>query len=241
MKSLNCPTCGAALSASAAKLDIAVCEFCGTSFRLAKTLTPEPDMGDLLLGADFSKNVLPGWGMINEDKLTFHKGPPAELRGKFQPQTSAYYVLKSSGFLDNFDASCTIRFFEGSEEWIRAGCYFRRTAEGGYGIMVSAQASYTFGHVIKDEKEGLLFHKILPWTHHSALRPGMKEFNRLRVICNGSSFRIYLNGVLATSFQDERFKMGTFFLAAEPSQKSGMEVGFSDLQVREIPRGADSG
>jgi hypothetical protein len=45
-----------------------------------------------------------------------------------------------------------------------------------------------------------------------------------------------LNGVLATSFQDERFKMGKFYLAAEPSEKSSMEVGFSDLQVREVPK-----
>jgi len=56
------------------------------------------------------------------------------------------------------------------------------------------------------------------------------------VICNGDNFRIYLNGVLATSFQDDRFKMGKFYLAAEPSEKSSMEVGFSDLQVREVPR-----
>ncbi|MBK7451441.1 MAG: hypothetical protein IPJ47_19340 [Anaerolineales bacterium] len=193
-------------------------------------------MGDLLLGTDFSKKVMPGWEMVNEDKLTFHKGPPAELRGKFSPQVNSYYVLKSSGFLDNFDASATIRFFEGEREWIRAGFFFRHSAEGGYGIMVSVQSSYTFGYVAKDEKGELIFYKIMPWATHSALRSGNNEFNRLRVICNGSNFRIYLNGVLATSFQDERFKMGKFYLAAEPSDKSSMEVGFSDLQVREVPR-----
>lgn len=236
MSALNCPNCGAALPPSAAKADIAVCDFCGTSFRLPKTLTPEPDMGDLLLGTDFSKKVMPGWEMVNEDKLTFHKGPPAELRGKFSPQVNSYYVLKSSGFLDNFDASATIRFFEGEREWIRAGFFFRHSTEGGYGVMVSVQSSYTFGYVAKDEKGELIFYKIMPWATHSALRSGNNEFNRLRVICNGSNFRIYLNGVLATSFQDERFKMGKFYLAAEPSDKSSMEVGFSDLQVREVPR-----
>lgn len=236
MRAMNCPNCGAALSATALKADVATCEFCGTSFRLAKTLTPEPDMGDLLLGADFSQKTMPGWETVNEDKLTFHKGPPAELRGKFLPQFNSYYMLKSSGFLDNFDVSATIRFFEGEKEWIRAGYFFRHTTEGGYGVMVSVQASYTFGYVAKDEKGELLFYKIMPWSWHTALRPGMDVFNRLRVICNGSNFRIYLNGVLATSFQDERFKMGKFYLAAEPSEKSSMEVGFSDLQVREVPK-----
>lgn len=236
MKALNCPNCGAALPASAAQSDIVVCEFCGTSFRLPKTLTPEPDMGDLLLGADFSKKTMPGWETVNADMLTFHKGPPTELRGKFKPQFNSYYLLQSSGFLDNFDASATIRFLEGEKEWIRAGFFFRHTTEGGYGVMVSAQASYMFGYVAKDKKGELLFYKMMPWAYHTALRLGMNEFNRLRVLCNGSSFRIYLNGVLATSFQDDRFKMGKFYLAAEPSEKSSIEVGFSDLQVREAPR-----
>ncbi|MBN8579691.1 MAG: DUF1080 domain-containing protein [Anaerolineae bacterium] len=236
MKALNCPNCGAALPARSLKDDIASCEFCGISFRIPKSLTPEPDMGDLLLGADFSQRINPGWELVNEDKLSFHKGPPAELRGKFKPQVNSYYALKSSGFLDNFDVSATIRFLDGDKEWIRAGFFFRHTTEGGYGIMVSVQASYTFGYVAKDEKGELLFYKIMPWAYHTALRSGNNEFNRLRVICNGDNFRIYLNGVLATSFQDDRFKMGKFYLAAEPSEKSSMEVGFSDLQVREVPR-----
>ncbi|MBI3168300.1 MAG: DUF1080 domain-containing protein [Chloroflexi bacterium] len=236
MKALNCPNCGAALPASVAKSDVAVCEFCGTSFRLPKTLTPEPDMGDLLLGADFSQKTIPGWETVNTDMLSFHNGPPAELRGKFKPQFNSYFMLKSSGFLDNFDASVTMRFFDGNKEWINAGCFFRHTPEGSYGVMVSAQASYTFGYVARDEKGESLFYKIMPWSYHTALRPGMDAFNRLRVICNGGNFRIYLNGVLATSFQDERFKMGRFYLAAEPSEKSSVEVGFSDLQIRETPR-----
>ena len=236
MKALNCPNCGAALPARSLKDDIAACEFCGTSFRIPKSLTPEPDMGDLLLGADFSQRINPGWELVNEDKLSFHKGPPAELRGKFKPQVNSYYAVKSSGFLDNIDVSATIRFLDGDKEWIRAGFFFRHTTEGGYGIMVSVQASYTFGYVAKDEKGELLFYKIMPWAYHTALRPGNNGLNRLRVICNGDNFRIYLNGVLATSFQDDKFKMGKFYLAAEPSEKSSMEVGFSDLQVREVPR-----
>ncbi|NWF63136.1 MAG: hypothetical protein HXY38_02415 [Chloroflexi bacterium] len=236
MRAHNCPNCGAALPARMLKNEIAVCEFCGTSFRIPKTLTPEPDMGDLLLGADFSQQTMPGWETVNDDMLSLHKGSPAELRGAFKPQLSSYYLLKSSGFLDNFDVSSTIRFFGGDKEWIRAGYFFRHTSEGGYGVMISAQATYMFGYVAKDEKGELLFYTVMPWTWHIALRPGMNVFNRLRVICNGSGFRIYLNGALASSFQDERFKMGKLYLAAEPSEKSSIEVGFSDLQVREAPK-----
>jgi ribosomal protein L37AE/L43A len=72
MNALTCPNCGAALPVSAAKAEIAVCEFCGTSFRMPKTLTPEPDMGDLLLGADFTQKTMPGWETVNDDMLSSH-------------------------------------------------------------------------------------------------------------------------------------------------------------------------
>lgn len=236
MNALNCPNCGAALPAHSAKMDIATCDFCGTSFRLAKTLTPQPDMGDLLLGADFGNKIMPGWEAVNEGNLTFHKGSPSELRGKFKPQTNSYYVLKSSGLLDNFDISVNIKFTEGDKEWIRAGIYARFSPEGGYGFLVSAQASFTFGTFAKDEKGELLFYKLMAWSYHTALRSSMNENNRLRVICNEENFRVYLNGVLAASFKDEKFKMGRLYLAAEPSNKSTIGVVFSDLQLREVPQ-----
>ena len=191
-------------------------------------------MGDLLLGADFSNRVMPGWEPMNEDKLSFHGGSTPELHCKFQPHTNSYYALKSSGPLDDFDVSVSIRFTEGEKEWIRAGIYARFSPEGGYGFMVSAQASYTFGYFSKDEKGELVFTKLMAWSTHTALRSGLGQTNRLRVICNGENFRVYLNGVLATSFKDEKYKIGRLYLAAEPSKNSVIGVVFSDLQLREV-------
>ncbi len=236
MNALNCPNCGAAMPAYSAKAEVVSCDFCGTSFRLSNTFTPEPDMGDLLLGADFGNRIMPGWEVVNEDKLTFHKGSPSELRGRFAPQVNSYYALKSSGLLDNFDASVSIKFTEGDKEWIRAGFYTRFTPAGGYGFMVSAQASYVFGSFVKDEKGELVFQKMMAWAYHSALKPGLNINNRLRVMCNGDSFRVYLNGVLAGSFKDSKFALGKLHLAVEPSAKSTMEIAFSDLQLREVPK-----
>ncbi|MBK8619624.1 MAG: hypothetical protein IPN96_21565 [Anaerolineales bacterium] len=234
MRALNCPNCGAALPARIIKMDVATCEFCGTSFRIAKSLTPEPDMGDLLLGADFGDKIMPGWEAMNEDRLSFHKGSTPELHCRFEPHPNSYYVLRSSGLLDNFDISVNIKLTEGEREWIRAGVYTRFSPEGGYGFLVSAQASYTFGYFAKDEKGELAFFKLMAWTTHTALRSGVNETNRLRVICNEENFRVYLNGVLAASFKDEKFKMGKLYLAAEPSEKSVIGVVFSDLQLREV-------
>jgi hypothetical protein len=65
MKSLNYPNCGAALAEKNIKSDIASCEYCGTTFRIPKTYSPEPDMGDLILGADFKSEMMPGWEIFN--------------------------------------------------------------------------------------------------------------------------------------------------------------------------------
>lgn len=236
MQALNCPNCGAAIPERAIKAsDLVMCEFCGTSFRVPKTFTPEPDMGDLMLGADFGSKVMPGWEVINENLLTFHKGRPSELRGMYNPSPNTYYVLKSSGFLDDFDASINIKFTDGDREIIRAGFYPRYTPEtGGYVVFVSAQASYTIGYYVKGANNELTWETLMAWAYHTALRDGMNETNRLRVICNGERFSVYLNGVLATSFKDDRYKKGKLFVAVAPTEKSNLGVTFSDLQLREV-------
>lgn len=237
MKSLNCPNCGAALPAQAIKFDIATCEFCGTSFRISSTLTPQPDMGDLLLGADFSDKHMPGWEVLNADKLTFLNGDQPEMYGVFKPDaTKSHYVLKSSGFLDDFDASVSIKFTHGTLDKTRAGFYLRFTDDGGFGFLISAQSSYTYGIFTKDSENKLVWQKILAWTSHTALKYGFNVSNRLRVICDRDRFRVYLNGVLATSFKDSRFQAGTFYLTVDPGA-DGLDGGFafSDLQVREVP------
>jgi len=194
-------------------------------------------MGNLLLGADFSHKVMPGWEVLNEDKTTFHKAEPPELRGTFPPKTAgAYYMLRSSGLLDDFDVSVSIKFTSGSKEDVRAGIYPRLSNDGGYGFLISVQASYTFGFFEKDEKDGMLsWKRLLPWTSHTALREGFNESNRLRVICNHDSFRVYLNGVFAGSFRDNQFSVGRVYLSVDPGEKQHGRFTFSDLQVREAP------
>lgn len=235
MKALNCPNCGASLPEKAIKAsDLVACEFCGTTFRISKTLTPEPDMGDLMLGADFSNKVIPGWEVMNEELLTFHKGNPAELRGKYKSNTKSYYVLRSSGFLDDFDASINMKFTDGVKDLIRAGFYLRFTPDGGgYAVLVSAIGSYTIGYYVKGQNNELVWEDLITWSNHTALKKGLNETNRLRVICYKEKFQVYLNGILATSFKDERFKRGRLYVAVVPSDKSNLDITFSDLQLRE--------
>ncbi len=232
---LNCPNCGAALPRSSSRADVVTCEYCNTTFRVPKSLTPEPDMGDLLLGADFSRKPILGWQFQNEDKITLAASPAPELRVKFGASDLVHYMLQTSGVFDNLDASVTVRFLAGEVGWIRVALFLRYTpGPGGYGFFISAQGTYMFGYYEKPADSDLAWRTIMDWTSHAALRSGLEQPNRLRVVANGKRIQVYLNGVMATSFQDTRFEVGQVRLAVEPSGKSAAEVAFSDLQLREV-------
>lgn len=233
--SLNCPNCGASLPSASRLSGVVRCDYCGTSFRVPETLTPEPDMGDLLLGADFSRKPIPSWQFQNEEKITLVPGPTPELRVRFEKSNLVHYVLFSSGVFDNVDASVTLRYLSGDPKWIRAGLFLRYTPSmGGYGFFVSAQATYMFGYYTKPANSDLVWTTGIDWAANASLRAGPGQSNRLRVLLKGNRIQVYLNGVLTSSFTDGRFDVGQVRLAVEPSENSNVEVAFSDLQIREI-------
>ncbi len=47
---------------------------------------------------------------------------------------------------------------------------------------------------------------------------------------------VRLQGTLATSLKDNRYKMGKLFVVAEPNGETNLGIAFSDLQVREIAK-----
>jgi hypothetical protein len=232
---LICPNCGAPLPASAASQDVVTCQYCNITFRIPKSFTPEPDMGNLILGADFRQDNLPGWDFPNRDKVQFINGTSPELHFNYPAKNGLWYALNSSGFYDDVDASVSIRFYAGNEDIIDAGLVLRyRKTLGSYCILISPLGTYVVGSYEKGTGEGLEWKAITSWTKHTALRKGLNQINRLRVIIKGNRLRVYLNGVMATSLRDDRFKEGEIQLAAEASDKSSVEVGYSDLQIREV-------
>jgi len=233
----NCPNCGATLPASAFSSEVVTCQYCNTTFRMSRTPTPEPDMGNLVLAADFNQDPIPGWGFPNKDKVELIKGAVPELRARFPPQGGLYYPLNSSGYFDNIDASVSIQFYEGNLDTIDAGLVLRyRKDVGSYCVLITPLGTYTLGMYQKGTStDGAMDWKtIMTWTRHSAIRKGLNQVNRLRVIANGDRLRIYLNGVLATSIHDDHFDEGEVLLAIEGGEKSAIDVGFTDLQLREV-------
>jgi hypothetical protein len=234
MDQLICPNCGAALPVAAAIAEIVTCQYCNVTFRIPHTLTPEPDMGNLVLGADFRSESIPGWGFPNKDKITLLNSTPPELRFKFKPESGVLYALNSSGYFDDIDVSASIQFYEGSVDYIDAGIMLRyRKDIGGYMVLIDPAGRYTLAYYEKGT-DALVWKYILNWTKHSALKPGLYQINRIRFIANKDHLQVYLNGVLATSIHDSIHKEGEVLLAAEATDKSSIDVGFTNLQLREV-------
>ncbi len=237
LNALICPNCGGVLPPPAPGMAVVTCQFCGTTFSVAKSLTPEADMGNLLLGADFSRKPIEGWGFPNEDTVQLSGGSRPELRAKFPAGPTLYYALNSSGFFDDIDASVSFTFYSGNLQDLDAGLSVRyRKGIGSYTALVSPLGTYAVGYYHPGTGDGMDWTSILNWTKHSAIKQGLNQVNRLRVIISSDHLRVYLNGVLATSLHDGRFDEGEVLLCSEPGGHSEGEVGFSDLQLRDVVR-----
>lgn len=234
MDQMICPNCGAALHSSVAYADVVTCQYCNVTFRIPRSFTPEPDLGNLILGADFRQEPIPGWGFPNKDNVQLASGTSPELRFKYPAKKGLWYALHSSGFFDDVDSSVTIRFYDGNMDDIDAGIMLRyRKDIGGYMVLISPLGTYTLSYYEKGADNNLTWKYLLHWTKHTALKPGLDQVNRVRFIARKDHLRIYLNGVLATSIHDALHKEGEVQLVAEASDRSPVEVGFTDLQLRE--------
>lgn len=231
LHAVSCPNCGASIPGYAVPRSVIVCDYCNSAFRTSGSPTPQPEIGDLLLGADFSDPNVPGWLLSTPEKLTFVPGTPPELRVNFEPSKLIHPIIRTPGYFSDLDVSVTICFLEGKWDYISAGFEIRSCDDGDYIFRISAQGTFQIG-AHKGTEWG---DTLLNWRSHPALRPQQGEPNRLRVIARGSQLRLYLNGVLASSLNDERYKAGTVRLVVSPSENSNLVLSLRDLQLREAP------
>lgn len=244
LEPIHCPNCGASVVFTSPNNDIVICEYCNSSFRVPTTFTPQPDMGDLLLGADFTQLPPVGWRLLNDKAVAQTHNPNGlpELVGKFQSSEQVHYILHSSGIFDDFDISVNVRCIAGELKYSRGGLVVRYNAtHGGYIVFISVQSTYMVGWYERKDDKLVWGGELIDWTAHHALRGGFGETNRLRVVMCGNQMRVYLNGVMACSLRDQRHRSGQIRLGVEPSKHGGIEWGFSDLQLREVPPGSPCG
>jgi len=233
LQSLACPNCGSPLPEGAVPGSLVRCPACGSTFNLPVSLTPEPELGSLLLGADFNGPDIPGWHVYAwETPATFEnfEGIP-EWRVTLAPEPNHLtdFLLNTPGPLDDFDVCVSLRFLKGDEKDFFAGLDLRVSEDGYYSVVIDNTQHFRVAWFDKKVWGGYL----VEWTVHPSLRAGMEQRNTLRVSLHNTQMRIYLNGVLATSLHDGRFSNGKIRLIAA-SYDQEMIVAASNLQVREV-------
>ena len=104
----------------------------------------------------------------------------------------------------------------------------------GYFFFISGDGYYTISRV-----EGGSFTHIVDWEESSAIRKG-SAVNHLRVVCDGPSLILFVNGQMVTSIRDEQFREGDIALTATTYEENQRTVvHFDNLVVRQpSPGGA---
>ncbi len=230
--SLDCVSCGGSLMGLFYRGEIAQCSHCKRSFRVPVTMTPEPDLGDLILGADFSEPIQLGWARSKE--MTFEPGggdpPRLAVREPTQPSSVIRSAIWTPAHFDDFDLSCSFRLDQGTDD-CSIGFRFRQSTEGGYGVRISPRGTFS----VCFQKPGYAWGGwIITWAEHNAVCQGFGVTNRLRVVCNLDRIRVYINGVLATSLRDTQFRSGKAEVVVN-GDKSDLLFSLADLQLREPP------
>lgn len=229
----GCPSCGERRDVRLVGGDVHRCERCGASFRRSSSGGPEHAVGDLLVGTDLGDRRLVGWSVSKPEVVRFDS-VEHELVARVPGSPNSAEILRSSGYFADLDVGVTFRFIDAdvTDKWSGIGLSLRWRNDGrgtcDYLFEVRASGRYAVFRFREGKSESLV-----PLIEHAALRVGVGERNRLRVVADGPSLRVFLNGVLASSVRDEVWTQGRIRLVVTPPDASTVEVGFAELEIRE--------
>lgn len=95
------------------------------------------------------------------------------------------------------------------------GYYFLISGDGYYAIAKGTDTGYDW---------------LVDFTESSAIKQGYTT-NRIRVVCDGSNLRLYVNGQLVGEASDTEFSSGDIALTATSYENEPVEVRFDNLVV----------
>lgn len=111
--------------------------------------------------------------------------------------------------------------------------------DNAYGVMCRVQANGYDGYILRISGDGFSsIHKVVDgspevlvdWSESEPIRQG-NAMNRLRVVCDGSTLALFVNGELAAEASDTSFTEGDIALTATTYEDEATEVHFDNLVV----------
>jgi len=192
------------------------------------TEAPMPKAGDTLLSESFDNNDNE-WGLFEEDGYSAQIQDGQMVMKFMEPDYYSYSLPKGNNF-SNVDISFDVVVQEGAQDnaWFGAMC--RYTDESNYyDFNVDGDGYYGLWKVVNGETE-----TIIDWTESTAIKPGIGETNRIRVICSDSALELYANDQLVFSKQDTTLTAGKFSLQAGRYEEDDalVSVAFDNLEVK---------
>jgi hypothetical protein len=188
--------------------------------------TPTPD--GVLLEDDFSTERN-GWlsEVTDKDEKGYEGG---EFRiAVYDPEYSTWGYPEPPLDLADFVAEVDARRVSGP-------------LENEYGVMVRYQQGiddfYLFaisssGSYVVEKYVGGEWQTLVEWTESPVIQSGDAS-NRLRVTCQGSKMRFFVNGEQLTQIEDTSFRSGNIGLLVSTLDKGGAVVAFDNLRVRAL-------
>jgi hypothetical protein len=107
------------------------------------------------------------------------------------------------------------------------GVVCREQGDGnGYYLLASGDGYYT---ILKAEDGE--YTTLVDWTESSAIRKG-NATNHIRVICDGSTLALFINGQRMATAEDSMYTTGDISLTATTYEAEPTEIHFDNLVVR---------
>jgi hypothetical protein len=98
---------------------------------------------------------------------------------------------------NNFAYQIDVRRKQGNPD-ASQGMIFRLDPDGNFYVFAVASSGYYSAYKF-DSRNGV---QLIPWTATPAIKQGIKEWNTMKVVCNGPGIDFYVNDTLLKQFKD---------------------------------------
>ena len=174
----------------------------------------------------FNGKDLSGWNIHGTEKWYVDKG---ELICESGPDKEYGYLSTDKAY-KNFVLELSFK----QEANGNSGAFIRSSIEGvkisGWQVEVAPLGEHT-GGIYESYGRGWL---IQPKPEdEAALKTG--EWNKMRIVANGSTITSYLNGKQMVSLTDDKIGEGNGFIALQIHSGGGIKVRWKNIRIQELP------
>lgn len=187
-----------------------------------------PTDGDQLYHDEFVVGETGVW-QIEGDELARALVEDGRLQIEIDEVQTIHFATLAEPKFEDFTLSVDVNFIEGDLE-NSAGVLFR---------MVSPQQFYRFDItgsglyiVERHNDDGSWTRFTEQWTATSALKSGLQQINRLKIVADGPNFSFYANDQLLLQTSDDQYPGGQIALDGGTFGQAGLKVSFDNLDVK---------